>query len=412
MSQTPSPAPVPALNDPGDETARRYRYQWTWAAIVCCMLLDETQDAEEVFCEHHQDVLIKHRDGTFTGHQVKTRQSDQPVWKAGDEDVRGACARFVQLEAAHPGRFQAYRFLTNHPLHGAENAQSLSYVLAKIAAAPTVADLPSNVRAWLRRVAQEAGCSEALTFQAMSKTTASDTLPKLQDSSMRLVDALTASWPRAGECSHDMVKRAAGALVDACAKASSLEHEQTLPAYLSAITQAAETAIAARVDGKRITATLVGQILEHGLTSTATLSGNLEDCPEPGAGSNDLLLKKLDAGGFSAVSCNSAEDLRDKADYLGIAWTKQHGRAKGLQRYDHVRSVVLSDAGRAFDTTQTTTQRFGPAMREALRRLFEQRRTRGEQLFDCSDDHLEGFAFSLTAQCKVQWSTDRPWEVS
>ncbi len=53
----PSPDTVLGTGDPGDETARRYRYQWTYAAIVCCILLDDTEDAEEVFCEHHEDVV-------------------------------------------------------------------------------------------------------------------------------------------------------------------------------------------------------------------------------------------------------------------------------------------------------------------------------------------------------------------
>lgn len=52
----------------------------------------------------------------FTGHQVKTRESDQPVWKANDDQVRSACARFVQLEADYPGHFRAFRFVTSHPL--------------------------------------------------------------------------------------------------------------------------------------------------------------------------------------------------------------------------------------------------------------------------------------------------------
>jgi hypothetical protein len=90
MGDTTVPAPdtVPATGDPGDDTASRYRYQWKYAAIVCCMLLDEIQDVAEVFCEHHEDVLIKHVDGTFSGLQIKTRASTQEVWKTSDDAVK------------------------------------------------------------------------------------------------------------------------------------------------------------------------------------------------------------------------------------------------------------------------------------------------------------------------------------
>jgi len=228
---------------------------------------------------------------------------------------------------------------------------------------------------------------------------------------MRLIHTLIACWSAAADCSHESVTRAAQTLVDDCARASALDHEQVLPAYVLAVYQPA-LEVRARIEGKRMTADRVQTILADSLNRTASLVGEPAGRPEPGQGSTDLLLKKLDAGGFSAVSRNSAEDLRDKADYLGIVWTKKLGRAKGLERYDHIRSVALNEAARAFEGTKTDGQRFGSAMREELRRRFQARRSRGEQLFDCSDDHLEGFAYSLTAQCKVLWSSDRPWETT
>jgi hypothetical protein len=397
-------------DDPGDETARRYRFQWTWAAITCCAMLDDTDDVVEVFCEQHEDVLVKHRDGKFSGHQVKSRDSAQPVWKADDAQIKGAFARFVQLDVKYAEFFRAFRFLTNHPLHSAENAKSLPYVLSKIAEAPTVAQLPSPVAKWLRSIAKEANETEISAFHALKKATARDDLPKLQDSFIRLVDALTGGcWAEAQDCSHAAIRRAAQALVDECARASALDHQQVLPTYIIAMNKP-EAAVEVCIAGKRMTTARVQSVLTGGFNSAAPLVGNPDLRVEPGQGSADLLLQKLDAGGFSAVSCNSAEDLRDKADYLGIAWTKKHGRTKGLDQYEHVRSVALSDAARAFEAEKKDAERFGPAMREDLRRRFKERRAQGEQLFDCTDEHLEGIAYSLTAQCKVQWSLDRPWE--
>lgn len=407
--KTSAPDQVLATNDPGDETARRYRFQYAWSAIVCCALLDDTQDVIEVFCEHHEDILIKHGDGTFTGEQVKTRESDQPAWRAGEDSLRSAFARFVRLEAAHPGYFRAFRFTTNHPLHSSKNAQSIVFVLAEIKAATTAADLPSTVSKWLARVAKEAKTSEEIAFRALRKCSASDGLPKLQDAAMRLVDALVGCWAEAADCSHASVSGAAQTLIDHCSRAASLNHQQLLPAYLTATDQP-EVELLARINGKRMTAVRVQAILDQGMNTTAPLAGEPAKQAQLGQGSAELLIKKLDAGGFSAVSRNSATDLRDKADYLALAWTKKLGRTKGLERYDHIRSVALSDAARSFEATCVEDKYFGPAMREELRDRFQFRRAQGDQLFDCSNDHLEGFTYSLTAECQVQWSVDRPWE--
>ena len=411
MANTPIPSPenTVASGDPGDETANRYRFQWTWAAVVCCMLLDDTEDVQEVFCEHHEDVLLKHRDRSFTGHQVKTRNDDQPPWKAKDEAVLAACARFAKLESEYPGRFRRFCFLTNHPFHSAGNGQDFPYALQSINDAASVADLPSTVSSWVARVARDADVTEVAAFAALSKTVAKADLPKLNDAVMRLIDAIAQCWAPAADCSHDAVRRAAQGLIEECGRASSLDHKQLLPAYVIAVADD-DADMVARIDGKRMTLARVQSILERGRDSTAPLAGDPALCVEPGEGSTELLHKKLDAGGFSAVSRNSAEDLRDKADYLGIVWTKKYGHDKGLLRYDHVRSLVLSDAGRVFDATQTEIDGFGPVMREDLRQRFRERRVAGDQLFDSSDEHLEGIAFSLTAQCKVVWSHAKPWE--
>jgi Cap4, dsDNA endonuclease domain len=406
-----APDTIVATGDPGDDTARRYRYQWTYAAIVCCMLLDDTEDLGEVFCEHHEDVLLKHSDLTFTGVQVKTRSSDQEVWKTSDASVRSSCARFAKLEAEFPGRFRAFRFLTNHPLHASKNGQDLCHVLATIRAVAAMAGLPSSVSAFLSRVAKEAGCSDDVAFVALSKTDARDDLPRLADVEARLVATLTSVWTRAAEWSHISVVRAARALILECERASSLAHEDTLPAYLPVVTHPNEAELAARLAGKCMTQARVLAILDHGLNETAPLDGDPASSAEPGTGTTTLLLKKLDAGGFSAVSRNSAVDLRDKADYLGIVWTKKHGRERGLQRYGHVRSLVLSDSARVFESSQRTGQPFGIEMLSELRSRFQQRRRDRNELYDCTDEHLEGFAFCLTSECKVQWSLDRPWEV-
>jgi hypothetical protein len=273
-----------------------------------------------------------------------------------------------------------------------------------------MAGLPTSILSFLSQIAREAGCSEDVAFVALSKTDARDDLPRLPDVEGRLVSVLTSVWTRATECSYNSVVFAARGLIQECERASSLAHEDTLPAYLPLVARPQELELAARLAGKRMTKERVLTALDRGLNETAPLDGAPEYCAEPGLGTTALLLRKLDAGGFSAVSCNSAEDLRDKADYLGIVWTKKHGRTVGLQRYGHVRSIVLSDAGRAFEVAQREGQLFGLQMLSELRSRFQQRRQDRTQLYDCSDEHLEGFAFSLTSECKVQWSFDRPWE--
>ena len=124
-------------------------------------------------------------------------------------------------------------------------------------------------------------------------------------------------------------------LIDECARASSLSHEQLIPAYIITNVDRIEE-VAACIEGKRMTLARITRVLEAGRDGQATLDGDPNQHVAPGEGSTDLLRIKLDCGGFSAVSRNSAEDLRDKADYLGIKWTKQFGIGGGETPLDAV----------------------------------------------------------------------------
>ena len=87
------------VDDPGGKVYQAYRYQSTYAAIRALEILIDASGVEEIFCEHHEDILLKLSTGKFHGIQVKTRDRSRLQWRARDTDVvkafvrfRGACA--------------------------------------------------------------------------------------------------------------------------------------------------------------------------------------------------------------------------------------------------------------------------------------------------------------------------------
>ncbi len=410
MADTTSPRPDETPSqDRGDETSRRYRFQWILAAISCCDLLDDTRDVLEVFCEQHEDVLLKHNDGQFSGLQIKTRGPGLGPWKTRDPEVQGSLVRFARLENDFPGQFRRFSFLTNKDIYRAENGQGLQYVLGRIEQATDSDDLEPVVRRVVDRVASLAECSVGTAFAALRKTRARDDLPKLDDAHVRLVQAVTGAWSEATSISYPAVVRAAHALEGECTRASSLAHTDTLAGYVPNIPEADDAGLLARVEGKRFDAQRVRGILERSITEVAPLYGDPGAVEDPSSGLSTTLRTKLDAGGFSAVSLNSAEDLRDKAEVLALMWQQKWGIEEGLQRYSHVQSIVLADAASAFEENKAQGDPFGVPMLTTLRSRLNER-LEASRVYDSSLEHLEGFAYGLTAQCKASWSLARPWE--
>lgn len=397
--------------DIGDEISSRFRYQWVLSAISCCMLLDHAEDIKEVFCEHHEDILLKHDNGLFTGIQVKTRASNQPLWKASDEDVVKSFVRFVTLDKKYLKQFRAFQFITNHPTQSSSNGQDIAYMLDQIKQSDKYDALCKVAKTFIRKISKEAGIAEEDIFQTLKKTTIKHDFPKFRDATMRLIDTVVSVWERAKGISYDGIKRAAIHLIDACFHASSLASQDSLPAYLSVSDSGVERELRERISGKTFSKQRVEEVLLQGLDETIPLSCDPKDLEDIRTGSKELLRKKLTAGGFSAVSTIYAEDLRDTSDYAGALLIQKYGHDSGLQKYHELQLKVQGDAAKAYEKEKKNEEPFGLSMLSSLRGHLKSRTLSGEHLYGFSVDHLEGLAYSLTSQCKTIWSINRPWEV-
>jgi hypothetical protein len=258
--------------DVGDETSNRFRYQWALSAIICCMLLDQDEDVEEVFCEHHEDILVKHINSLFTGIQVKTRASNQPLWKASDRDVVKAFARFVKLDNLYPRQFQAFKFITNHPIQSTSNGQDIAYLLCQISQSENHDSLSNVVKTFIKRISRTAEIKEEYTFHTLKKASIKHDLPKFRDVTMRLIDTIVLVWDKAEGASYEGIKRAASHLIDACFRASSLAGQDLLPAYLPVSSSGIEREIKERIAEKAFSKQRVYGVLLQGLDDTIPLS--------------------------------------------------------------------------------------------------------------------------------------------
>ena len=100
--------------DPGDDVLRRFRYQITYAAILAIFVTDERNGLSEIYCEHHEDILVKHDDDTLTGIQIKTKDINLPPFNIEDDAIKNCLKRFVLLNKEHGAVFRAFSIVSNH----------------------------------------------------------------------------------------------------------------------------------------------------------------------------------------------------------------------------------------------------------------------------------------------------------
>lgn len=111
------------------------------------------------------------------------------------------------------------------------------------------------------------------------------------------------------------------------------------------------------------------------------------------------------AGGLSAVSINLATDLSASAIYRFLEWKERFGEKEALRRHHHLKTLVLKDCADSHEITKSENNVFGRKMLEELRaHLIERVNAGSAGVFDCREEHLEGYAYELTGECKVWWS--------
>lgn len=394
-------------NDPGDQTANRYRFQWACAAMCCCQMLNPELKIAEIFCEHHEDILIKHTDHTYTGLQIKTRASNQPIWSATDPVIISSFARFCSLDLKYGSQFSAFIFATNHPMQSTKNGRDVIFLLGQIRENTPYSSQASIVHTFVKKVAKEASIDEEQVYASLKKCIVQQDLPHLKDISIRLMSNLATDWEGAKTGSYNEVQQAAEALISECASASSLAIQDFLPLYFDSV-ESNNTSLAI-IEHKRFDRERTLQILNKGFNGELPLFRDL-DTVIPCSFDKDLLRKKMDAGGFSITSTFYAEDLRDSADYAGYQLIQKYGSSLGKQKYDELTLKVHRDAAEAFEMEKDNQDPFGAKMLARMRSSLKKRVDSGENLYGFTPDHLEGLAYTLTSQCKVAWSLKRPWE--
>ena len=129
--------------DSGDNTQKRYHYQNAYAALEAARLLDPNSLYSELYCELEEDILLKRKDGKFTGVQVKTK--DGPAFTIANKIIQDSLEKFIEHENNYPDKFAEYIIVTNCGVRGkledyikqlvmtsGSNLQTVSQVILKV----------------------------------------------------------------------------------------------------------------------------------------------------------------------------------------------------------------------------------------------------------------------------------------
>jgi hypothetical protein len=398
-----TPPSTPPAEDVGADTQRRFRHQACYTAMLSLGLLDDGGPLEELYCEHHDDVVLRLKSGLFKAIQLKTRLVGAVPFRSGDPEIFNALRKFAALESKFPGSFESYLLATNVGFwHEKKNGSNLGYVLSE------VRDGSGRFYGTLVKKIEEAkpAIDHAIVLAALRKVQLGFT-PGLDDVEPKLREQLAQISEFRGR-RYDELKAASDSLRDRILAASSLADVGTVPEYI-AVCAASRKSMQDQsvIESKRISRAIVSEVLYRELSAATLLRSRqlvpIADLPT-GMGRMEI---KMAAGGLSVREIDHLKDLKFSTEYLLQQWLYMYGNDQTQKYYEHLRVVVRGACLAAQENSQQPEGLYANKMLSDLRqRLERQSAALAAETPDCRHDHLLGMAGILTEDCKVWWSAE------
>jgi len=402
LDHTTGPAETPPTEDVGADTQRRFRHQACYAAILSLGLLDVDGPLIELYCEHHDDIVLRMKSGRFRALQLKTRLIGGIPFKACDDEVIAALGRFAHLESTFQGQFEAYIIASNVGFwHEKKNSSNLRHVLDVIRGNPE-----NGAGALVQKICKKTKLDFALICVTLRKVELEIT-PGLDDVEARLRDHL-ALIPELRDRRYDELKDVSDDLRERILDAGSLAGLSSLPVYLVLCADSSRAVIDQHtIATKRIQRGTVIEVLNKAIAQRGLLKTHggvsLAELPR---GMRRMEIK-LAAGGLSVSEIDHLKDLKFSAESLLQGWIYKYGSQLAQEYYEHLRVLVRDECLRCQRESDMPCGSYGKKMLSELRENIAHRLTeRSAVPLECSQEHLLGMAGILTEDCKVWWSPE------
>lgn len=395
-------------SDPGDDVEARFLYQHCYAAIHALKMILPQATVAEVICENHEDFLVRFHDGTLVAVQVKTRKSSLPSFKAKDEPVIKALARFARLEHTFPGAFKRFEFVTNHAFwQEAESDNNLPYLLCTLQQRGGVKRLKLThpLRAWVARICDEAQLNEDQVVAALLKCRVTARNDTVESARKDVVEAIH-ECPSLSSTPLNKAYALARALIDTIRTASTKSNGTSVLTLYEAGSDFEAVLAHQRLEAKRITKTHIEKVVSEVTKVTVESLGTDKDATYNGLSKKlSVMYEKLARGQLELDRAVQMENLVHAVEALYFRWVNRFGADEANKRLNDLKKVVAFDCTEAKVSAAKNGEPYASEMYSELYGLAKARCAfDSDHVFNCRPEHLMGTAGILTDECTVWWS--------
>ncbi len=391
-------------SDPGDDIQMRFRYQHAYGVILLIAALSGKKPYTEIWCEHHDDYVVKKSDGKFDSFQVKTRQVGQPPWKMIDEPLVKSLKKFAEQNRRFPNQIDHFHFVSNHTYYRtnsqAELAKSPVLVKQAVENVAAVEELDEHIVTAIQKIADNSDYTNEEVFSVFKQLRLVEG-PGLDDFNDVLAHTHLPTFSGCRSLSPTQLDAIRDELIHKVFAASSLKITDPAKHWCCV---AGEDAVNPRLRAKRIT-------MEDTLQAINELNGPpFRFAPVDRSisldGSSDLtpLEKKAIRGGLSSYLPTWRRRALSAEQHLLEMASRKKNAEEILNQLD---AVVKGECDDAQLQASAGSEPYGEEMMRIVQQELRNRASnRQATIYNQEYDCLIGIAGLLTNECEVWWSRE------
>lgn len=398
-----SPENILSIKDKGDDTQNRFRYQNACACFISLNLLFDDCKFTEVYCEHHEDILLKLNNGKFAGVQIKTKNLELGPFDMSDEAVYKSFKRFVEHDIKFPNQFEYYVFATNVGLLKSDTKGPKEFKdWLKSKCIDEIKKSRKEFSQITKKIAAELNCEIEIAIDSLKKIRFNEGLPQSGDINDKIIakvgytDECKGTYPR-------IILNIVNKLIILHDDASSLKIDYD---YVFLSDDPDKEIERKKIEGKKITYEKIIQVISAELLtqneSLVKVLNNeiIQTIPK----TTKVLERKMDVANITVENVKLIKDQKFAFETLIVERFYQD-KVQSEIDYNHLRQIVLSESQASHDETFDEINAFGMKMLNDVRKRIRERYLIDKDTFrGCQIEHLLGLIAILTEECKVWWS--------
>jgi hypothetical protein len=367
--------------------------------------LQDVGEFEEVFYELHEDLLIKLKNDTFIGIQVKTRKDLKGnYFSVNDEEIKGAIGKFIDHEKNFPNKFSKYQLVTNCGFGNNNNASNLDHILDYVKEKSDLEQIKNNkdIYEHITIFSKNNGISEEAIINIYKKIN-------------------TIKWVELDRCDVELMlflsiycnidnftvaKNLANELIELVLRSSASICDNPRKKYLDIFNDPKKMLVDMVIEAKRINRDKISSIIakfnEDKLKIIVNNPLKIENIPK----GFSKIEKKMIMGEIPADYIERFKDNKASLDYLLASWTNKYGVNEATMRYNKIHKLIKDDCQDVEEKIDKTINPYGKELLLKIKNKVENTHENyiKTNYLDCHPLHLLGDVSNLTQDCYLWFS--------